>query len=607
MKKSIWFIIDFISIVIIVAALGKWIMNLDDKQVGASESDNLTNEYSLTEKELEQVYQGLRAENNEEWITYDFNSDGVKEAILRDSKGQSDVEKRILAIFAKTEEGYKRIFWDSDSGDKYYAFNDGHFFLCQKYQTNRSLYDGFLYNCYVEYSFNQAWELQSGRKIEAFYIPNVEEWRDSEEYYMIGAPRYELQRKLYYRTRLGIEKDGEHRTLTEQEWDNFCQDITGASFQSMEPERYEEYEKIKQRLNTEEIFEACLKEWYVDECLGTQDTEAPYLGKVLNMNAENIEALDSITEEGYEFESWQELEEACNPPLEICEVLDAPFYAARIKLKDMDDVVELIMGANHWAVLAVGENFYRLRKPVRIYQTHMDVATFAMDEIGRSDCDSLEYGDIEEFGDVGYWPAEMVSYLIEALRTDTLIERLLDIQADYEIVEEEERKILSKSKRDNELGITVYAPQFAKDDVWYRLSLSEFGDDIVVCHEMAEGYVYNYYFMNVEAFGIYSEPAFTMGGQKRNHPYFITWDGTNYIVIPCWNRAEDRIIGMAVYDYYHYINGSALSIGINSDGTPYLYEQVSYLTTGTASSYHAQNSTGSPMIFLGKSITDVEK
>ena len=400
MKKSIWFIIDFISIVIIVAALGKWIMNLDDKQVGASESDNLTNEYSLTEKELEQVYQGLREENNEEWITYDFNSDGVKEAILRDSKGQSDVEKRILAIFAKTEEGYKRIFWDSDSGDKYYAFNDGHFFLCQKYQTNRSLYDGFLYNCYVEYSFNQAWELQSGRKIEAFYIPNVEEWRDSEEYYMIGAPRYELQRKLYYRTRLGIEKDGEHRTLTEQEWDNFCQDITGASFQSMEPERYEEYEQIKQRLNTEEIFETCLKEWYVDECLGTQDTEAPYLGKVLNMNAENIEALDSITEEGYEFESWQELEEACNPPLEICEVLDAPFYAARIKLKDMDDVVELIMGANHWAVLAVGENFYRLRKPVRIYQTHMDVATFAMDEIGRSDCDSLEYGDIEEFGDI---------------------------------------------------------------------------------------------------------------------------------------------------------------------------------------------------------------
>lgn len=72
MKKSIWFIIDFISIVIIVAALGKWIMNLDDKQVGASESDNLTNEYSLTEKELEQVYQGLRAENNEEWITYDL-------------------------------------------------------------------------------------------------------------------------------------------------------------------------------------------------------------------------------------------------------------------------------------------------------------------------------------------------------------------------------------------------------------------------------------------------------------------------------------------------------------------------------------------------------
>ena len=89
------------------------------------------------------------------------------------------------------------------------------------------------------------------------------------------------------------------------------------------------------------------------------------------MNRLNLEEYRKYKEEGYEFESWQELEEACNPPLEICEVLDAPFYAARIKLKDMDDVVELIMGANHWAVLAVGENFYRLRKPVRIYQTQM--------------------------------------------------------------------------------------------------------------------------------------------------------------------------------------------------------------------------------------------
>ena len=68
------------------------------------------------------------------------------------------------------------------------------------------------------------------------------------------------------------------------------------------------------------------------------------------------------------------------------------------------------------------------------------------------------------------------------------------------------------------------------------------------------------------------------------------------MVVPCWNRKEDKIIGIAVYDYYHYANGDVVGIGINSDGTINVYKQACYISGGTASAYTAEGYSSEPVI-----------
>lgn len=56
-------------------------------------------------------------------------------------------------------------------------------------------------------------------------------------------------------------------------------------------------------------------------------------------------------------------------------------------------------------------------------------------------------------------------------------------------------------------------------------------------------------------------------GQLGSRPYFIEWDGTNYLAVPYWNREGENIIGVAVYMYDHNYGGRVLAIGKNSDSS----------------------------------------
>ena len=33
-------------------------------------------------------------------------------------------------------------------------------------------------------------------------------------------------------------------------------------------------------------------------------------------------------------------------------------------------------------------------------------------------------------------------------------------------------------------------------------------------------------------------------------PYFVRWDGINYMVVPVWREENDEILGIEIYDYY---------------------------------------------------------
>ncbi|MCI9071249.1 MAG: hypothetical protein HFH80_00295 [Lachnospiraceae bacterium] len=77
-------------------------------------------------KELVWVYNRCQEMNNTQWIYADINNDGILELIWQEKNvaGNSQMH-RILAIFTASNEGTKRIIWDTaDTGEFYFMNNN---------------------------------------------------------------------------------------------------------------------------------------------------------------------------------------------------------------------------------------------------------------------------------------------------------------------------------------------------------------------------------------------------------------------------------------------------------------------------------------------------
>jgi len=156
-------------------------------------------------------------------------------------------------------------------------------------------------------------------------------------------------------------------------------------------------------------------------------------------------------------------------------------------------------------------------------------------------------------------PEALKKYLSNALINDTLIEDLLEIEAEYEILDETEKnRIMNDSKDIFLLSYNYY--KGTDSDQWYLVDLYD-KKDVVIWHqgeEMAEILFFEYY-VNGNSYS----KALRSGGQKRSQPYFIKWEGENYMAIPYWDENEENIIGVTVhvYDYQNYLIG----IGIDDN------------------------------------------
>lgn len=162
---------------------------------------------------------------------------------------------------------------------------------------------------------------------------------------------------------------------------------------------------------------------------------------------------------------------------------------------------------------------------------------------------------------------------MEALEEEKLVESLQEIEVEYELLGEEEKKAFDLPENRQGEGLAWYY-SYVKDDNWYRVSLTEDGNDIIVEHVgIRDGCKVNYIFWNCEGKQTYREIPMRAGGQEGSRPYFIEWEGENYLAIPYWDREGETIIGVTVYKYLGY-KAEVLAVGKNSDSSICVIPQI---------------------------------
>ena len=182
----------------------------------------------------------------------------------------------------------------------------------------------------------------------------------------------------------------------------------------------------------------------------------------------------------------------------------------------------------------------------------------------------------DEYGTI---PEELIHYLTNALKEESLIEEIEQIQADYRVVSKEEKETfeLDLPEEERGLGIALYYPAI-KDDTWYCVSLTEEEDDIIVEHVGEDGCIVNYFFWNIMQWHKYTDVPMRSGGQRNSTPYFVTWENANYMTIPYWDIKGEEIIGVTIYKYFNNMSGEVTAIGRNSDGTIEVIPQCCYVS-----------------------------
>lgn len=164
-----------------------------------------------------------------------------------------------------------------------------------------------------------------------------------------------------------------------------------------------------------------------------------------------------------------------------------------------------------------------------------------------------EYEDVKK-----KMPETLEKYLGNALINDALVEALLEIEAEYQILDENEKKQFLDSCKDIDI-LSYEHYEGTDDDIWYLVDLCE-KDDIVIWRKKEECTDILYFQHYVENRYFY-EPGVDVGRTKKDQPYFIHWEGKNYLAIPYWDEAEENIIGVSVHIY----DGQYNVVGIGLD------------------------------------------
>lgn len=167
------------------------------------------------------------------------------------------------------------------------------------------------------------------------------------------------------------------------------------------------------------------------------------------------------------------------------------------------------------------------------------------------------------------FPEELIEYMYCSVEEKRLIPALIDIETEYELLNEQEIKAVTE-KEDSDFNSLSSFQYYEgnEEDRWFRVSLAE-KDDIVIVHtDKKADYTYILFFENLNGEGKWYEQALCAENyQKGSYPYFIEWEGKKYIAVPYWGMGneKDEIRGVTISDYSDL--GVIVGIGVNNDNT----------------------------------------
>ena len=152
-------------------------------------------------------------------------------------------------------------------------------------------------------------------------------------------------------------------------------------------------------------------------------------------------------------------------------------------------------------------------------------------------------------------PEGLTEWIAQSLEDGDWDKKLKEISVEYKVLNTSEKKeYFTEQQAEDYAGLAYYCiekePLLLKDK-WYLVSLSEYGEDIVIESYDLGGDKCIYCFENLLGSNVYTEPPmWAIEERKIGSPYFISWDGINYMAVPVWKEGSDEILGIEVYDYY---------------------------------------------------------
>lgn len=177
--------------------------------------------------------------------------------------------------------------------------------------------------------------------------------------------------------------------------------------------------------------------------------------------------------------------------------------------------------------------------------------------------------DVEDEPYLNYeFPQELAAWIGQSLLDGNWKEKLKEISIESRVLRADEKKYLSEQEEvESSIGLAVYCsdePKLLKDK-WHIVSLSEYGDDIVIESYDWDGAPAIYYFQNIFGSGMYSEVPMLLGEYNMGSPYFISWEGVHYMAVPVWDERGKELLGIEVHDFYTNLCNGVVT-GIKTDG-----------------------------------------
>lgn len=123
-------------------------------------------------EELQNMYLRGQERDDVEWVYFDINADGAEELVYQQKEPVSGSnKKRIIAVFAMTAKGCKRIIWDTNDMGEYYFLADDkivYYYRCS---------GGYQYEAYTLCSFDKMWHESTEKILQILLIDDMESYK----------------------------------------------------------------------------------------------------------------------------------------------------------------------------------------------------------------------------------------------------------------------------------------------------------------------------------------------------------------------------------------------------------------------------------------------